>query len=104
MGTSLALVGAYVLAGELGRADSLDAQGIQDAFRRYQTVRPYVDKCPGHPQPRRPLRTELGIRHRRQHRGDEVDAALALSADPPKIWFTAANSIDLPHYPMVGAT
>ena len=82
MGTSLALVGAYLLAGELGPADSFDAQGIQDcnaavpdhdaALRR---------QVPGHPQPRRPLRTQLGLRYRDQHRGDEMDAALALPAD-----------------------
>lgn len=46
MGTSLALVGAYLLAGELGSADSFDAQHIQEALQRYQTkMRPYVDKC-----------------------------------------------------------
>jgi len=38
MGTSLALVGAYVLAGELGTADSLDAERIRTALRRYETV------------------------------------------------------------------
>ncbi|MGK4593079.1 FAD-dependent monooxygenase [Amycolatopsis sp. w19] len=38
MGTSLALVGAYVLAGELGRH-----AGHHDAFRAYETImRPYV--------------------------------------------------------------
>ncbi len=38
MGTSLALVGAYVLAGELGRH-----AGHRDAFRSYETImRPYV--------------------------------------------------------------
>jgi 2-polyprenyl-6-methoxyphenol hydroxylase-like FAD-dependent oxidoreductase len=46
MGTSLALVGAYVLAGELGAADSLDAERIQTALLRYETVmRPYIDRC-----------------------------------------------------------
>src|SRR5215208_7147444 len=46
MGTSLALVGAYVLAGELGPAESLDAQRIQTALQRYEEVmRPYIDRC-----------------------------------------------------------
>jgi 2-polyprenyl-6-methoxyphenol hydroxylase-like FAD-dependent oxidoreductase len=45
-GTSLALVGAYVLAGELGHADSLDANKVQAALRRYEAVmRPYIDRC-----------------------------------------------------------
>ncbi|CAM3183989.1 FAD-binding monooxygenase [Mycobacterium intermedium] len=40
MGTSLALVGAYVLAGELV------AGPLPDALKRYETVmRPYVDRC-----------------------------------------------------------
>ena len=46
MGTSLALVGAYVLAGELGPADSLGVEPIQTALGRYEAVmRPYVDRC-----------------------------------------------------------
>ncbi|WP_204079691.1 FAD-dependent monooxygenase [Mycobacterium riyadhense] len=41
MGTSLALVGAYVLAGELGQGADIPA-----ALDRYETVmRPYVDRC-----------------------------------------------------------
>ncbi|MDT5161459.1 MAG: hypothetical protein QOC90_1769, partial [Mycobacterium sp.] len=38
MGTSLALVGAYVLAGELGPAGAFDANGIQAALQRYESV------------------------------------------------------------------
>ncbi|WP_102141063.1 FAD-dependent monooxygenase [Mycobacterium hubeiense] len=46
MGTSLALVGGYVLAGELGPADSLDAERIQTALQKYEAVmRPYIDRC-----------------------------------------------------------
>jgi 2-polyprenyl-6-methoxyphenol hydroxylase-like FAD-dependent oxidoreductase len=45
MGTSLALVGAYVLAGELA-AGGFDSPLLADALGRYQTVmRPYVDRC-----------------------------------------------------------
>ena len=56
MGTSLALVGASP-AGELGPADSLDAEQ------------------------RRPLRTHIGVRHCDQRRGDEMDAAVAIPAE-----------------------
>jgi 2-polyprenyl-6-methoxyphenol hydroxylase-like FAD-dependent oxidoreductase len=47
MGTSLALVGAYVLAGELGSAEGgLSANRARDALTRYARVmRPYVDRC-----------------------------------------------------------
>ena len=46
MGTSLALVGAYVLAGELGHADSLETAAIQAALKRYESVmRPYIERC-----------------------------------------------------------
>lgn len=47
MGTSLALVGAYVLAGELGAAETgLPMDRVHDALARYATVmRPYVGKC-----------------------------------------------------------
>ena len=99
MGTSLALVGAYVLAGELGPAGSLDAQHIQAALQRYEAVmRPYIDRCQGLP--------------------NGVDGYLPKSASdiavtaqvmkwmqrPPfrsfaeKKWFTTADAIDLPDY------
>jgi 2-polyprenyl-6-methoxyphenol hydroxylase-like FAD-dependent oxidoreductase len=46
MGTSRALVGAYVLAGELGSANSMDSEHIPAALQYYETVmRPYVDRC-----------------------------------------------------------
>jgi 2-polyprenyl-6-methoxyphenol hydroxylase-like FAD-dependent oxidoreductase len=38
MGTSLALVGGYVFAGELGTAESLDSQPIQAALHRYEAL------------------------------------------------------------------
>jgi 2-polyprenyl-6-methoxyphenol hydroxylase-like FAD-dependent oxidoreductase len=35
-----------VLAGELGDADSLDANRVRAALQRYETVmRPYIDRC-----------------------------------------------------------
>lgn len=46
MGTSLALVGAYVLAGELGPAGPLSSDRLAAALARYDEVmRPFVDRC-----------------------------------------------------------
>jgi 2-polyprenyl-6-methoxyphenol hydroxylase-like FAD-dependent oxidoreductase len=99
MGTSLALVGAYVLAGELGPADSLDAQRIQAALQRYEAVmRPYIDQCQDLP--------------------NSIDTYLPKSASDiaitahvmkwmqrwpfrvfaEKKWFTIADAVDLPDY------
>lgn len=99
MGTSLALVGAYVLAGELGSAESLDAQRIPTALQRYEAVmRPYIDRCQDLP--------------------NGVDGYLPKSASDiavtaqvmkwmqrwpfrsfaEKKWFTTADAIDLPDY------
>ncbi len=99
MGTSLALVGAYILAGELSPADSLDAEQIQTTLKSYQTkMRPYVDKC--HDLP------------------NSVDRFAPISASDiamnvavmkwmqrwpfrpiaAKLWFNKADSIDLPEY------
>jgi len=99
MGTSLALVGSYVLAGELGPADSLDAKGIQAALRRYEAVmRPYIDRCQDLP--------------------NGIDGYLPKSASDiaitaqvmkwmqrwpfrslaEKKWFTTADASDLPDY------
>lgn len=44
MGTGMAVVGAYILAGELAEADG----DYRPAFERYEArVRPFVDKCQG---------------------------------------------------------
>jgi 2-polyprenyl-6-methoxyphenol hydroxylase-like FAD-dependent oxidoreductase len=47
MGTSLALVGAYLLAGELGSAgETLELEHVERALANYgRLMRPYVDKC-----------------------------------------------------------
>uniref|UniRef100_A0A5Q5BJC4 Monooxygenase, FAD-binding protein n=2 Tax=unclassified Mycobacterium TaxID=2642494 RepID=A0A5Q5BJC4_MYCSS len=47
MGTSLALVGGYLLARELGSAGTdLTVDRLRSAFRRYDVeMRPYVDRC-----------------------------------------------------------
>jgi 2-polyprenyl-6-methoxyphenol hydroxylase-like FAD-dependent oxidoreductase len=100
MGTSLALVGAYVLAGELGPADDFDAKRLAAALDRYQMVmRPYVDRC--------------------QTLGNTIDryapnsaANIAFTAMAMKYmqrwpfrpfaerkWFTTADAVELPDYP-----
>ncbi|BBX95941.1 FAD-dependent monooxygenase [Mycobacterium lacus] len=94
MGTSLALVGAYVLAGEL------TAGQPAAALDRYQTVmRPYVDRC--------------------QKLPNGIDGYLPKSATDIRVnalvmkymqrwpfrpfaerkWFTTADAVELPDYP-----
>ena len=99
MGTSLALVGAYVLAGELGQADVLDAQRIQSALTRYEAVmRPYIDRCQDLPN---------GI----DGYLPKSESEIAITAQvmkwmqrwpfrpiAEKKWFTTADAIDLPDY------
>jgi len=100
MGTSLALVGGYVLAGELGAADSLDAPHIEVALRRYEAVmRPYIDRCQDLPN---------GIDGYLPKSSSDV----AITAQvmkwmqrwpfrriAEKKWFTTADAIELPNYP-----
>ncbi len=99
MGTSLALVGAYILAGELGPANSLDAEHIQTALQRYETVmRPYVDTCQDLP-------------NSIDRYAPKSSSDIAITAQvmkwmqrwplrplAAKFWFTTADSIDLPDY------
>ncbi len=99
MGTSLALVGAYVLAGELGPAKELDGERVPSALARYEKImRPYVDKCQDLPNSidrYAPMR--------------ESDIAIGASVMKwvqrwplrpfaAKHWFTTADSIALPDY------
>jgi 2-polyprenyl-6-methoxyphenol hydroxylase-like FAD-dependent oxidoreductase len=102
MGTSLALVGAYILAGELGPADAFDAEHIDDALQRYQaTMRPYVDKCQDIPNrveryaPKSPsdIAANIAVMKWMQRWPFRPIAA--------RIWFTVADSIELPDYSMV---
>ena len=128
MGTSLALVGAYVLAGELGPADDAgraaarggdgqsdlgpaddagratarggDAKGLAAALDRYHTVmRPYVDRC-----------QTLGNTVDRYAPNSAADIAITAAVMkyiqrwPFRIfaerkWFTTADAVDLPDYP-----
>ncbi|MDT5093205.1 MAG: hypothetical protein QOH60_2568 [Mycobacterium sp.] len=99
MGTSLALVGAYVLAGELGAADGLDGERIRTALGRYETVmRPYIDTCQDLPQ---------GIDGYMPATARDI----AITAQvmkwmqrwpfrpfAEKKWFTTADAIELPDY------
>jgi 2-polyprenyl-6-methoxyphenol hydroxylase-like FAD-dependent oxidoreductase len=66
MSTSLALTGAYVLAGELAAATGATGIDHRRAFARYESVmRPYVDRAqkrpPGAPRIAHP-RTAAGVR------------------------------------------
>ncbi|WAJ47213.1 FAD-dependent monooxygenase [Mycobacterium sp. Aquia_216] len=101
MGTSLALVGAYVLAGELGPAvgATIDANRLAGALARYQTVmRPFVDRCQTLPNgidgyvPKstfdiRMVGMVMKYMQRRPFRGFAE-----------RKWFTTADAVDLPDY------
>ncbi|MEV7831337.1 FAD-dependent monooxygenase [Streptomyces subrutilus] len=99
MSTSLALTGAYVLAGELA------AHPYRTAFARYEEVmRPYVDQAqklpPGAPRIANP-RSRTGLA--------AMNTALRVAGTPAAArlgglasrWFTPpADAIDLPTYPL----
>ena len=99
MGTSLALVGAYVLAGELGAAKSLDAQRIRTALARYESVmRPYIDRCQDLPQ---------GIDGYLPKSASDIAITAQVMkwmqrwpfrSFAEKKWFTTADAIALPDY------
>jgi 2-polyprenyl-6-methoxyphenol hydroxylase-like FAD-dependent oxidoreductase len=100
MGTALALVGGYVLAGELGQAgDGLAITGVRDALGRYAAVmRPYVDRCQALP---------AGIDgYAPMSATDIAITALVMKwmqrwpfrAYAAKKFFATADSIDLPDY------
>jgi 2-polyprenyl-6-methoxyphenol hydroxylase-like FAD-dependent oxidoreductase len=99
MGTSLALVGAYVLAGELGAAESLDTQRIQAALQRYEVVmRPYIDRCQDLPN---------GIDGYLPKSASDIAVTAQVMkwmqrwpfrSLAEKKWFTTADAIDLPDY------
>jgi 2-polyprenyl-6-methoxyphenol hydroxylase-like FAD-dependent oxidoreductase len=100
MGTSLALVGAYLLAGELGPANSFKAQRIQDALERYQReMRPYVDKCQNIPN-----RVDRFAPNSASDITMNIAVMKWMQRWPfrpiaTRLWFTAADSIALPDYP-----
>jgi 2-polyprenyl-6-methoxyphenol hydroxylase-like FAD-dependent oxidoreductase len=116
MGTSLALVGAYVLAGELGPAPTrnaddiatLDAGGssaalgaeqIAAALGRYETrMRPYVDRCQS---------LQNSIDRYAPMRESDIAATAAVMKWAQRwpfrplaarAWFSTADSMALPDY------
>lgn len=99
MGTSLALVGAYVLAGELGDAGSLDAERIQAALQRYESVmRPYIDRCQDLPN---------GIDGYLPKSSTDIAVTAQVMkwmqrrpfrSFAERKWFTTADAIELPDY------
>jgi 2-polyprenyl-6-methoxyphenol hydroxylase-like FAD-dependent oxidoreductase len=99
MGTSLALVGAYILAGEIGPAESLDAQRIAGGLQCYGAkMRPYVDKCQDLPN--------TIDRYAPKSAYDIAINAMAmkwmqrwpLRPIAARLWFKTADAIDLPDY------
>ncbi|MCV7298875.1 FAD-dependent monooxygenase [Mycobacterium barrassiae] len=99
MGTSLALVGAYILAGELGPADSFEAEQLSKKLARYETVmRPYVDKCQDLPN--------SIDRYAPKTASDIAANAFVMKwmqrwpfrPVAARLWFKTADSIDLPDY------
>lgn len=99
MGTSLALVGAYVLARELGTADSLDAQHIKAALQRYEAVmRPYINRCQDLPN---------GIDGYIPKSASDIAVTAQVMkwmqrwpfrSVAERKWFTTADAIELPDY------
>lgn len=102
MGTSLALVGAYVLAGELGPAEFSSATtstGFAPALARYEDVmRPYVDTCQDLPN---------SIDRYAPNSATDIAVTAAVMKWMQrwpfrlmvKKWFSVADSIELPDYP-----
>jgi 2-polyprenyl-6-methoxyphenol hydroxylase-like FAD-dependent oxidoreductase len=101
MGTSLALVGAYLLAGELGSApETLTDEHVAAALERYgRLLRPYVDRCQDLP---------AGIDgYAPMSNSDIVITALVMTwmqrwpfrSFAARKYFTTADSIELPDYP-----
>ena len=100
MGTSLALVGAYVLAGELGSvATGLDTDALGVAMSRYHAVmRPYVTTCQDLPN--------SVDRYAPLSESDIAITALVMKwmqrwpfrPIASKLWFRVADSIELPNY------
>lgn len=104
MGTALALVGAYVLAGELGPADdALESAHVRRALDRYGDImRPYVGRCQDLP---------AGIDgYAPMSSSDITVTALVMKwmqrwpfrAYAARKYFTTADSIDLPEYSNAG--
>jgi 2-polyprenyl-6-methoxyphenol hydroxylase-like FAD-dependent oxidoreductase len=108
LGTSLALVGAYVLAGELVHADNepaaTDQQAIEAAFERYESrMRPYVEQAQELPPggvngyaPMSRLRIALGRASMRWSQRWPMRLIMEQI-------FSKSDAIDLPNYHNLGA-
>ena len=103
MGTSLALVGAYILAGELGPAAAgVDSERLAASFARYQTaMRPYVDKCQDLPNTidRYAPKSQFDVASNGVVWKWMQRWPFRIVAE--RLWFTTADAIDLPDYPAV---
>ena len=110
LGTSLALVGAYILAGELAassenRTGIADHAAIQGAFQRYENLmRPYVEEGQKLPPggvdgyaPTSRLRIALGWASMRWSQRWPMRPLMERI-------FSKADAIDLPHYEIASAT
>jgi 2-polyprenyl-6-methoxyphenol hydroxylase-like FAD-dependent oxidoreductase len=99
MGTSLALVGAYVLAGELGSPESLGTERIRTGLARYESaMRPYIDRCQDLPN---------GIDGYLPKSASDIAITAQVMkwmqrwpfrSFAEKKWFTTADAVDLPDY------
>lgn len=105
MGTSLALVGAYLLAGELGPAgDGLTDARLTRTLAGYdQLMRPYVERC-------QHLNNTLD-RYAPMTEKDIANTAWAYKwmqrwpfrVAAARLWFRTAEAISLPDYPAAAA-
>ncbi|QLL09502.1 FAD-dependent monooxygenase [Mycobacterium vicinigordonae] len=104
MGTTLALVGAHVLAGELGPAVDFDAGRLAAALNRYAAVlRPFVDRC-----------QTMGNTVERYAPKSAADIALTAMAMKymqrrpfrrfaERKWFATGDAVELPDYPAMSS-
>lgn len=102
MGTSLALVGAYVLAGELGPADLFTQAKLGLSLARYEsTMRPYVERCQELPTgidgylPKSALDITVYTQVMKWMQ------RWPIRSFAERKWFTTADAIELPDYPAV---
>jgi 2-polyprenyl-6-methoxyphenol hydroxylase-like FAD-dependent oxidoreductase len=100
MGTSLALVGAYLLAGELGPAtDGVTADRLSSVFDRYTALmRPYVERCQklDNTVDRYLPMTEKEISNNAT--AMKWVQRWPLGPIASRLWFTTADAVTLPQY------
>jgi 2-polyprenyl-6-methoxyphenol hydroxylase-like FAD-dependent oxidoreductase len=101
LGTSLALVGAYVLAGELGPARPVSTEHLRCALDRYERrLRPYVatsQLLPGPGIEGYAPKSKANIAM--TARGMQLMQRWPFRPIAARLWFTKADAIDLPDYP-----